>query len=127
MESAAQSIQRLVTAVETLVAEEEVLFRAGEFQEAGVTQEKLQPLIDRIGELARTPALIGRLDAALRKRAGEILLRRQQSAEFLAVRLAEVRAQLHLISEAQHRTLRLKPVYGRPGGEPSVGALVASA
>jgi hypothetical protein len=112
METPAQGIQRLLTAIESLVAEEEVLFRAGEFQEAGVTQDKLQPLIDHLGELARTPAMLGRLDDALKRRAAEILDRRMRSAELLSVRLAEVRAQLRIIAEAQQRTTRLKPVYG---------------
>lgn len=127
METPAQGIQRLLTAVETLVAEEEVLFRAGDYQEACTTQDRLQPLIDHLCALAGTPAMLGRLDAALQKRARDVLVRRQQSGEFLAVRLAEVRTQLSLLAEAQHRTTRLKPVYGRATLEHGVGALAASA
>ncbi|MBI3885841.1 MAG: hypothetical protein HY302_08970 [Opitutae bacterium] len=127
METPAQGIRRLLTAIESLVAEEEVLFRAGEFQEAGLTQDKLQPLIDRLGELARTPALRGRLDGTLKQRAADILARRGRSAELLSVRLAEVRAQLRVLAEAQQRTARLRPVYGRAVLEQPANALAASA
>lgn len=127
METPLQGIRRLLTAVETLVTEEELLFRTGDYAEACVTQAKLQPLIEHLADLARTPALIGRLDEVLKQRAAEILSRRRESAELLSVRLAEVRAQLHLIAEARQNTSRIRPVYGRSAGAPSAAALAASA
>ena len=127
METPLQAIRRLLTAIETLVAEEEVLLRAGEYAAASAVQDGLQSLIDRVAALARSPAAAGRIDEALHRRATEILQRRSQGAELLTMRLAEVRTELRTITEARQCTTRLKPVYGRVDGAPVSAALAASA
>lgn len=127
METPLQAIRRLLAAVETLVAEEEVLLLAGEYAAASATQETLQTLIDRIAKLALTPAAAGRLDESLHRRAAEILQRRSRGDELLTMRLAEVRTELRTITEARQCTTRLKPVYGRVDGAPVSAALAASA
>lgn len=127
METPLQAIRRLLTAIETLVAEEEVLLRAGEYAAATAAQDGLQTLIDRVAQLARSSAAAGRIDEALHRRAAEILQRRSQGAELLTMRLAEVRTELRLIAEARQCTTRMKPVYGRGDSATLAPALAASA
>ena len=111
-ESPLHCLDRLLTALETLAAEENVLLRASEFAAAASLAERMQPLLDRLAELARTPALAGRLDTALRARAAALRQHRLDGLSLLGVRMAEVKARLRVVLEAQALAGRLRPVYG---------------
>jgi hypothetical protein len=107
METAAQTCVRLVAALEDLAAREAATLDTCDFAAAIEIQERAAPLVDHL--VAHGPAAA---DRALRDRIAALLLRRAQTGEWLAAKIAAAREELRHTQVAQRRVARVAPVYG---------------
>jgi len=114
METPHQTIARLLTALETLTREEELLFENGLYVESTAVQQRSMPLVRKIAELLVGPNVAQTLENDLQVRLQELLKSRQAHYERLSARLEETQKELEKIAEAQARAKRLRPVYRAP-------------
>ena len=108
MTPAAQTFMRLLTALEDLIAQEEVLLLAADYPGVLATRERAAPLVGRLASRAV------HADAAMRTRIAAIVTRRAQGMELLAVEIERTRVELSEMKASQHRAARIAPVYGSP-------------
>lgn len=118
METAQQSLTRLVGTLERLVAQESIQAFAGDHAGVLVTQGRAAPIVRRLAELGRQATT-----PATRVRLARIADRRRQTQQFLASRITSVRAELDRNRTFQHRLKRVAPAY--LSREPAVGRLLA--
>jgi capsule polysaccharide export protein KpsE/RkpR len=119
METAQQTISRLLGALETLTHEEHLLLNHGFFSEATAVQAREQPLVARIVELLFEPGVAGSLDHAVQDRAQRLINAQRAQAERLEAAIDEARNQLEQIRNAQSRAQKLRPSYGALAAAPS--------
>ena len=108
METTGQACDRLVTALEDLLAQEAAALAQGDFGAALELQERAAPLVDYLaahGPRAAAPAL--------RSRIGALCERRSAAGDRLAAAIARVREELGDTQTAQRRVARIAPAYGR--------------
>jgi hypothetical protein len=118
METAQQTISRLLGALETLTREEHQLLNEGFFPEAVAVQVREQPLVARIVELLFQPGVSAGLDKAIQLRAQRLISAQGEQSERLDVALVETRRQLEQLRTAQTRAQKLRPSYGIPSTSP---------
>jgi len=114
METPHQTIARLLTALETLTREEELLFEHGLYVESTAVQQRAMPLVRKIAELLVGPNVAQTLEASLQTRLHELLKSRHAHYERLTARLDETQKELDKIAAAQARAHRLRPYRGAP-------------
>jgi hypothetical protein len=129
MQTPGNTCQRLVTALEILVAEEQCLVRSGEIQKIRDVQERAESIITRLGELQRDPAVTPQDTKPLLPRLAGLQARRASSIETMGSRLSEMRATLAALASARSRLGSLRNAYGpkRRAGRPMVSHLSLSA
>lgn len=120
METAPQTISRLLGALETLTVEEHLLLDHGHFIEATAVQAREQPLVARIVELLFQPGVSAALDESVQLRAQRLLASQHAQAERLAVSIEEARTQLDQLRSAQSRAQKLRPSYGATDSAPAL-------
>lgn len=118
METAAQSLARLVGALERLVAQEAIQAVAGDHAGVLATQRRATPIVLRLAELGRQATT-----PATRVRLAGIADRRRETQHFLANRITSVRAELARTRTFQHRLKKVAPAYR--SHQPAVGRLLA--
>lgn len=119
MESAQQTISRLLGALETLTCEEHLLLDHGFFSEATAVQAREQPLVARIVELLFEPGVAAGLDDAVQLRAQRLITAQRVQAERLGTAIDETRAHLDQVRTAQTRAQKLRPSYGALAAAPA--------
>lgn len=112
METAPQTINRLLGALETLTREEHLLLDHGFFPEAIAVQKREEPLVARIAELLFQPGVSAALDSALQQRAQHLIAAQRAQAAGLTAHLDAARHQLGQLRAAQTRAQKLRPSYG---------------
>jgi hypothetical protein len=112
METAQQTISRLLGALETLTAEEHLLLDHGFFPEAIAVQAREQPLVARIVELLFEPGVAASLDDAVQTRAQRLINAQRAQSERLGAAISETRGHLDQVRSAQTRAQKLRPAYG---------------
>ena len=112
METAQQTISRLLGALETLTAEEHLLLDHGFFPEAIAVQAREQPLVARIVELLFEPGVASALDDAVQLRAQRLISAQRAQAARLDTAISETRGHLAEVRTAQTRAQKLRPSYG---------------
>lgn len=121
MESPSQKFDRLLRALGELVAEEATAIEAGDSAATAETQQRAQPVIDALADLAPS---VG--SAAARARLEALVQRRRRSIEVLEARMSVVRGELDVLRKNTQRVARIVPVYGRAVNTPSSSRLRAS-
>lgn len=121
MESPSQKFDRLLRALGELVAEEAAAIEAGDYEATAETQQRAQPVIDALADLAPS---VG--SAAARARLESLVQRRQRSIEVLEARMSVVHGELEVLRKSTQRVARIVPVYGRAANTPNSGRLRAS-
>lgn len=119
METAQQTISRLLGALETLTTEEHMLLEHGFFPEAIAIQAREQPLVTRIVELLFEPGVAASLDDAVQSRAQRLINAQRDQAERLGAAITETRGHLDQVRSAQTRAQKLRPAYGTPATAPA--------
>ncbi len=114
METAQQTISRLLGALETLTAEEHLLLSHGFFPEAIAVQAREQPLVARIVELLFEPGVASSLDTSVQARAQQLISAQRAQSERLEAAISEARGHLDQLRSAQTRAQKLRPAYGTP-------------
>jgi hypothetical protein len=114
MESAHQTVDRLLGALESLTEEERHLLERGAFTEAIAIQERSRPLVDKIAELMLTPGLANSLDSGVQMRAQDMLSAQLGQIRKLDEQMEKTRQQLQVIHSAQSRAQRVRPIYRSP-------------
>jgi len=118
METAEQSLARLVGALERLVDQEAIQAVAGDHVGILATQGRAAPIVRRLAELghrATTPDTRARL--------ARIAERRRETQQFMSRRITSVRAELARNRTFQHRLRKVAPAY--LSRAPAVGRLLA--
>ncbi len=115
MESTRQKFERLVAALEVLVAAEADTLAAGEYVAMRDIQRRAAPLVAALAELA--PAV---KDKPAHARLAALLARRQGTIDRLGSRLAATRVELETLHTSSRRVAKIAPVYG--GSRRSSGA-----
>lgn len=108
METAAQTCDRLVTALEDLFAREAVTLSHGNVEAAMGIQERASSLVEYLSVHGPRVA-----DAALRDRIGALCERRSATSNRLAAEIVRVRDELGTTRMTQLRVAQIAPVYGR--------------
>jgi hypothetical protein len=119
VETAPQTISRLLGALETLTREEHLLDH-GQFQEAVEVQSREQPLVARIIELLVQPGVASNLDQSVQKRAERLLNAQREQSQRLEVAISEVKQHLGQLRVAQARAQKLRPSYGSTDSAPAL-------
>lgn len=114
MESAQQTISRLLGALEALTREEHLLLSHGQFSEATAVQERERPLVAMIVELLFQPGVAAGLDDAVQARAQRLIQAQHAQTQRLDLAINEARIQLDQLRNAQTRAQKLRPSYGSP-------------
>jgi len=129
METPGNTCQRLVSALEVLVAEEHCLVRSGEIQKIRAVQDRAESIISRLVELRSDPAAGPAETDSLLPRLAGLQARRASSIEVMGSRLAEMRATLSALGSARCRLAQLGTAYGpkRKNGRPALSRLSLSA
>lgn len=108
METPSQTVSRLLTALEDLVAQEALLLRADDLPAVLATQHRAGPLIERLTLMS------GTVDAAAEARMALLVSRRRESEAWLETQMNRVRSELGETRESQNRVARFAPVYCPP-------------
>lgn len=108
VQSANQKFNRILSALDDLVAQETVTARAGDYSAVGEIQRRAAPLVETLAELGPDAA-----DAATRARVAGLLARRQHNIDFIESQLATAQAELLAVQTSTSRVARIAPAYGR--------------
>lgn len=114
METASQTISRLLGALENLTREEHLLLAQGNFPEAIAVQERERPLVAKIAEMLFQPGVIASLSPTIQTRVQALLSAQNEQSLVLAARINETREQLGELRAAQSRAEQILPAYGQP-------------
>jgi hypothetical protein len=106
MESKSRSIDRLLTALETLVGQEAAQVAAGDHGGVLKTQERTAPVVERLAELGARTA-----DAGAHARIAAVLARRRRSQQLLAEQINRVGHELDRARASQRRLAGIAPLY----------------
>jgi len=120
METAQQTISRLLGALETLTREEHLLLDHGFFSEATAVQAREEPLVARIVELLFQPGVAAALDDSVQQRAQRLINSQRVQSERLAETIAEARTHIDQLRSAQTRAQKLRPSYGASVSAPTL-------
>ncbi len=107
MATTAQTCARLLVALEDLSAQEAATLREGDFAAVAEIQARSAPLVEYLG--THGPAIA---DGAFLARMRALLLRRSESAEWLAAQIERTREELRQTQASEQRAARIAPVYG---------------
>jgi hypothetical protein len=105
MASAAQTLHRLLGALEDLVSQEEILLGAADYAGLCAAQDRSAPLVVRLADLA------AQADTAAQERVAGVVARRTRIIGLLGTDIARARAELSEMAASQHRAARIAPVY----------------
>lgn len=119
MEAPRRQFQRVLLALEDLVAQEALLLGAQDFAAVPALQARAAPLVDWL--VAEAPAA----DASLRRQVTELVERRARSAELLSRQIARVREELGAMQTSRQRLAQVMPAYRQPADVPATGQLCA--
>ena len=117
METAPQTISRLLGALEALTREEHLLLEQNSYEEVRAIHAREQPLVAGIIELLFQPGVSATLDPALQKRAQALLASQSTQLERLARCIQVTRNELQHVRAAQSRIQKVRPSYGAPETE----------
>jgi hypothetical protein len=120
-----QRLERLLAALNTLVAQEAMLLDAEAWAEATDVRLRLSAIADAVTPLALELNRAGLLPPALRARAALIIARQQTIVDNLQKNMARVKAERRAIDAAHARLNVLRPAYAggaRRGNVPAFAA-----
>lgn len=107
MDSLVQTCSRLLLALEDLADREAAALHTRDFAAAIELQDRAAPLIEHLA--AHGPAVV---DTTFRRRVGDFLRRRAETAEWLSGQIAQARDELHRTRTGQRQVAQIAPVYG---------------
>lgn len=105
METAAQTVDRLLVAIEDLTAQEGGLFRAGDFAGAVELQQRIAPVVEALISLQGAAA-----SGASARIAGVVAARRR-NGDWLTEMLDRHREELRELQVNRRRLAQLRPAY----------------
>jgi hypothetical protein len=129
METPGRTCQRLIAALEHLVAEEQCLLRIGEIEKVRAVQLRADSIITRLAELADSRGATARDVEPLRPRLATLQARRAETIKSMDSRLAEMRASLASMNATQVRLDKMRNSYCAPSraNRPAVSKVSFSA
>ena len=107
-QSPRQKFNRLLGALDELVAQETATLADRDFEGVREIQERAAPVVAGLAELGPDVA-----DELARARVAGLLARRQHNIDFIETQLATVREELQSLQESTRRVASIAPVYGR--------------
>jgi hypothetical protein len=111
MDAPGKTCQRLLAALEQLVAEEQCLVRTGEIEQIRTVQQRADSVIMTLVELWGASGAAGEIDP-LRPRLVALQARRAATIKTMNSRLAEMRAKLSALDTARLRLGKMRRAYG---------------
>ena len=119
-----QRLERLLTALDTLVMQEAMLLQTEAWAEAADVRLRLSAIADAVAQLTLELKRDGLLPPALIERAVAIIARQQTTIDWLQKNLARVKAGQRMTDAARARLNVLRPAYagGTRRGNPSAFA-----
>ena len=108
MEAPRQTFNRLVGALEDLVAHEAASLAEHNYEAVGDIQRRTQTVVEAIADLGSMVS-----DAVARARVAGLLARRQHNIDFIESQLATARFELMAVQESTLRAAKIAPAYGR--------------
>ncbi len=117
METPAQTVTRLLQALEELSGTEYCLLGAGAYHDAHVIQERELPIVTKIAELLAQPNLLAQLSPETIARARQLIKAQTQQLDQLTRSMHETRAQIDAINAAEKRVKKLTPTYRQSSGD----------
>lgn len=111
MKSAAATLRRLLQALEDLGCREDGALACGDGLAFLALEQRAQPLVNRVVELAMSPAT---MDPALRERGAALVASRSERRLRLTRLLETTRDEISQLNEARARIRALRPAYVSP-------------
>ncbi len=111
MEAPGKTCQRLLAALEQLVAEEQCLVRTGEIERVRAVQARADSVIMSLVASWVAPGAAREIDP-LRLRLATLQARRAATIKTMDTRLAEMRAKLSALDSARARLGKMRRAYG---------------
>ena len=115
METPGRQFERLLLALEDLIAQEELMLHAEEFAAVPPLQARAAPIIERL------IALAGSVESPLRERVVALVERRGRSEEILTREMNRVREELTAMQTSRQRVAQMMPAYRQPVGDSAAG------
>jgi len=112
METPAQTIGRLLGALEALTAEDNCLLEQGNFTEAAEVRQREQPLAAQVALLLQIPGVGSSLDVHTRTRLQSLIDKQSLQLERLSRLMQNTQSELAQIRSAQKRVQQIGPAYG---------------
>jgi hypothetical protein len=112
METALQTIDRLLGALETLAGNERFLLDSGAYEEALAVQIREEPVVARLAELLLQPGIAANLTDGVQARAQALLTAQAAMSKRLALKRSALQQDLQALRNAQTRLHQLRPAYG---------------
>lgn len=122
MKSAAATLRRLLQALEDLGCREDGALACGDGLAFLALEQRAQPLVTRVVELAMSPDPI---DPALRERGAALVASRGERRRRLTRLLETTRDEISRLNEARVRVRALRPAYAAASNRPSRPAFAA--
>jgi len=119
VETPRNKFQRVLGALEDLVAQEELLLLAGDFSALAELQDRAEPLVEFLAAASSVA------DESLRGRVSAVIGRRTVSGKKLSQQIDQVRGDLREIQTSRQRLVQVVPAYRQPAEEAVNGQLSA--
>lgn len=111
MEAFGRKFERLIVAIDDLVAQETAMIQAADYAAVGEIQRRLEPLI------AALTTLGPHIEAPeSRDRVRAVLETRQRNIDELGRKVASAKEELNALQRSTRRAARIAPAYGRAEG-----------
>lgn len=107
METSVQACSRIAAALEDLSRQEAAALQAQDFAAVAAIQDRAAPLVEHLAAHEQEIASEGLL-----ARIAGVLALRNQTAEWLAAKIGQVREELSQMEASRRRVSRLAPAYG---------------
>lgn len=106
MPTVASELGRVVSALEDLASQEELLVNAGDYAEVNAVQERMAPLVRFVVEG------MAAADASLQRRIAFLVTRRARTQQRLTVELEKIREEIVQLDLNRRRVAQVAPAYG---------------
>ncbi|MBI5381742.1 MAG: hypothetical protein HZA31_07575 [Opitutae bacterium] len=104
-------LERLISSLATLVAEEAALLEAAAWEEAADVQQRIRVVADEVTRLARELGQQGLLPEKVRTRAEAIMVRQQATLLALQKNFARMQNELRALDSTRGRLNVVRPAY----------------
>lgn len=118
METPLQQLERLVQALDTLVAREAALIAMADWDGASAVQDRMQSLVGTIVPLSQSLSAESALPPTIQSKISSIMARQRISLDLYRAKMMRLKEDITNTLSAQKRLATVRPVYFAPKTTP---------